>query len=112
MIPGFKILIVDDEEQSRSLIRKLLQDVTGEENILEAARVAEAVEKIKTNQPSWIFLDVQLNHETGFDLLDQLGRDNTQVIFITAYSEFAVKAFRYSAVDYLLKPLDKEEFDE
>ena len=107
----FQILLVDDETQGRALTRKLLEDSPGRTfQIEEAASVKEAVQKINSQQPDLIFLDVQMRGETGFDLLNQLEGCKAAVIFITAHSEFAVKAFRYSALDYLLKPVDKTEF--
>ncbi len=104
------ILVVDDEPQSRSLIKKLLTDAGHGNSIAEAGSVKEAISHINANKPSLLFLDVQMKGETGFDLLDQLPDINFEIIFTTAHSEFAVKAFRYSALDYLVKPLDPEEF--
>ena len=87
---AFHVLIVDDEDQSRALIRKLLADHFPNFIVAEAAAVAEAREKIKNNQPQLVFLDVQMRKETGFDLLDQLGKRELAIIFTTAHSEFAV----------------------
>ncbi|MES2773309.1 MAG: LytTR family DNA-binding domain-containing protein [Bacteroidota bacterium] len=105
-----RVLIVDDEIQSRFLIRKLLADHFPELIAEEAENVAGALDKIDIFHPDLVFLDVQMRGETGFDLLDKTGPVNFGIIFTTAHSEFAVKAFRYSAMDYLLKPLDAEEF--
>jgi two-component system LytT family response regulator len=105
-----RILIVDDELQSRSLIRKLLSDHFPGLVIEEAESVSSALEKIKRSAPGLVFLDVQMRGETGFDLLDKAGKVNFGIIFTTAHSEFAIKAFRYSAMDYLMKPLDTDEF--
>jgi two-component system LytT family response regulator len=107
---GFPALIVDDELQSRSLIKKLL--AVHFPNIIsdEAETVSNAVEKIQQLSPKLIFLDVQMRGETGFDLLDKIGKGDFEIIFTTAHSEFALKAFRYSALDYLIKPIDAEEF--
>jgi two-component system LytT family response regulator len=106
----FPVLIVDDELQSRSLIRKLLS--VHFPNIIadEAETVSNAVEKIQQISPKLIFLDVQMRGETGFDLLDKIAANNFEIIFTTAHSEFALRAFRYSALDYLMKPIDVEEF--
>src|SRR6476620_86690 len=103
-------LIVDDELQSRLLIRKLLTDFFPEAICHEAGDVETAFFKIRKNNPDLIFLDVQMNGETGFDLLDKLSSIPFGIIFTTAHHEFAVKAFRYSAIDYLIKPIDSEEF--
>jgi two-component system LytT family response regulator len=103
-------LIVDDEPQSRALIRKLLADTFPGFAVQEAGSVNEATQCVTAHDPGLIFLDVQMRGETGFDLLDRIGRTNAGIIFTTAHSEFAVRAFRYSALDYLVKPLDTGEF--
>ena len=106
-----KVLIIDDEFQSRKLVAKMLSlyfpalDVAG-----EAATVQEAILAIQAAQPQLIFLDVQMNNENGFELLDKVTRFHFEIIFITAHHEFAVKAFRYNALDYLMKPIDPDEF--
>lgn len=107
-----KVLIVDDEMQSRLLIRKLLESHDTSFNIAEADSVAAALEVMKSVQPDLIFLDVQMRGETGFDLLDRIAELQLPVIFITAHSDYAVRAFRYHALDYLLKPIDPTEFDQ
>ena len=106
-----RVLIVDDELQSRSLVRKLLLDNFPALIIEEAESVNSAIEKINHFMPGLVFLDVQMRGETGFDLLDKIGKVHFGIIFTTAHSEFAVKAFRYSAMDYLMKPIDAEEFN-
>jgi two-component system LytT family response regulator len=106
----FHVFIADDEYQSRLVIIKMLEryfpdiEVTG-----QAGSVDEAVTGITSLQPQLLFLDVRMNGETGFDILDRLPHTNFYVIFTTAYQEYAVKAFRYSALDYLVKPIDPEE---
>ena len=71
--------------------------------------IAEATEAVKLHAPDVVFLDIQLQRETGFDLLTKLKEINFEVIFTTAYTEYAIKAFKFSAIDYLLKPIDIEE---
>lgn len=105
-----RVLVVDDELQSRSLVKKLLSVHFPNLIIDEAENVISAVEMISENRPKLIFLDVQMRGETGFDLLDKIGTNDFGIIFTTAHSEFALKAFRYSAMDYLMKPIDTEEF--
>ncbi len=106
----FHVFIADDEYQSRLVIIKMLEryfpdiEVTG-----QAGSVDEAVAGITSLLPQLLFLDVRMNGETGFDILDRLPHTNFYVIFTTAYQEYAVKAFRYSALDYLVKPIDPEE---
>lgn len=104
-------LILDDEKQSRNLIRQYLQNQFPQIIAEEASTLAEGKNSI-TNKPyDIIFLDINLGGGTSFDLLDELKEINAQIIFITAHSEFAVKAFKYSAVDYLVKPIDPDEFN-
>jgi two-component system LytT family response regulator len=110
MHDSFKILIVDDELQSRALIRKLLQDNGQTDHIFESGNVHHALETINTHHPALLFLDVQMKGETGFDLLNKFKDIDFEIIFTTAYSEYAIKAFRYNAMDYLMKPLDPGEF--
>ena len=108
---NISILIVDDEFQSRKLIAKMLSRFFPEINIIsEAASVKEALTAVEITSPKLIFLDIQLQKESGFDLLDKITDLDFGVIFITAYNEFAVKAFRYNALDYLMKPVDADEF--
>jgi two-component system LytT family response regulator len=71
--------------------------------------IAEAVEAVAVHSPQVVFLDIQLQRETGFDLLTKLKEINFEVIFTTAYTEYAIKAFKFSAIDYLLKPIDIDE---
>jgi len=112
-MPGqFTILIIDDELQSRALIRKMLLDIDQHTHILEADSAATALEMINEHAPHLLFLDIQMNGETGFDLLDKLSHISFEIIFTTAHSGYAVRAFRYSAMDYLMKPIDPHEFTE
>ena len=113
MKSSISTLIIDDESQSRLLIKKLLEDFVDTEFIIyEAGNAKEALEKANDVLPQLVFLDIQMKGETGFDFLDKLRNWNFEIIFITAHSEFAIKAFRYCALDYLLKPIDKIEFEE
>lgn len=105
-----KVLIVDDEWQSRALIRKLLSGDFPAAAVDEAETVSDALYKIKAMQPTLVLLDVHMRGETGFDLLDQIPELPSALIFTTAHSEYAVRAFKYSAMDYLIKPIDPAEF--
>ena len=101
-----KVFVVDDEFQSRQLLCNLLTENFNNVTITgEAGNVREALEGIRKSQPKLLFLDIEMRGETGFDLLQQLGTHNMQVIFVTAHNEYALKAFRYHAIDYLLKPI-------
>ena len=100
-----KAIIIDDERLARTELRKLLQEYPEIEVIDEAANVEEGLLKIETHNPDLIFLDIQMPGKTGFDLLAELER-TPQVIFTTAYDEYALKAFEVNALDYLLKPIE------
>ena len=100
-----KALIIDDERLARTELKKLLQDFPEIEIMDEAANADEGISKIESLQPDVIFLDIQMPGKTGFDMLSQLER-SPQVIFTTAYDEFALKAFEVNALDYLLKPIE------
>jgi two-component system, LytTR family, response regulator len=100
-----RAIIIDDERLARTELRKLLQDYPEVEVIDEATNADEGLSKIESLQPDLIFLDIQMPGKTGFDLLAELDRA-PQVIFTTAYDEFALKAFEVNALDYLLKPVE------
>src|SRR3954469_19819356 len=100
-----KAIIIDDERLARTELKKLLQDFSDIHVIDEAANVDEGVEKIETQNPDLIFLDIQMPGKTGFDLLAELEKA-PHVIFTTAYDEYALKAFEVNALDYLLKPVE------
>src|SRR6187397_2885539 len=97
-----KAIIIDDERLARAELRKLLQDFPEIEVVDEAANVDEGISKIENHNPDVIFLDIQMPGKTGFDLLSELDHA-PQVIFTTAYDEYALKAFEVNALDYLLK---------
>ena len=100
-----RAIIIDDERLARTELKKLLQEFPEIEVIDEAANAEEGITKIDSQQPDLIFLDIQMPGKTGFDMLSQLEKA-PQVIFTTAYDEFALKAFEVNALDYLLKPVE------
>src|SRR5438045_9305654 len=100
-----RAIIIDDERLARAELKKLLQDFPEVEVIDEAANAEEGIAKIESQHPDLIFLDIQMPGKTGFDMLSELER-TPQVIFTTAYDEFALKAFEVNALDYLLKPIE------
>jgi two-component system LytT family response regulator len=102
---SLKAIIVDDERLARAELRKMLQAYPDIDVIDEAANAEEGVEKIDTQNPDIIFLDIQMPGKTGFDLLGDLEKA-PHVIFTTAYDEYALKAFEVNALDYLLKPIE------
>jgi two-component system LytT family response regulator len=101
-----KALIIDDERLARNELRRLLAAHAEIEIIGEAVDVEDALAKVASLKPELLFLDVQMPGADGFSLLEQLEPPLPLVIFTTAYDEFAVKAFEFSALDYLLKPVD------
>ena len=103
-------LIVEDELESReTLYNMLTRYCDGIEVIAQAASVEAAVEAIHKYKPQIVFLDIEMPQETGFKLFDYFAEPDFEVIFTTAYDQYAVKAFKFSAVDYLLKPIDLNE---
>lgn len=106
----WRALLVDDEELARHVIRELLQPHAEIEIAAECANGFEAVKAFAEHKPDLIFLDVQMPKLTGFDVLELIG-DDVSVIFVTAYDQYAMRAFEVHAVDYLLKPIGKERFE-
>jgi two-component system LytT family response regulator len=106
----WKALIVDDEELARHIICELLEAHPEIEVAAECCNGMEAVKAVAEHKPNLIFLDVQMPKLTGFDVLELIGTE-VPVIFVTAYDQFAMRAFDVHAVDYLLKPISKERFD-
>lgn len=100
-----RAIIIDDERLARTELKNLLQDYPEVEVVDEAANADDGISKIESLQPDLIFLDIQMPGKTGFEMLSQLERA-PQVIFTTAYDEFALKAFEVNALDYLLKPIE------
>lgn len=108
-----RTIIVDDEEHIRDSLRKLIAKHCPQISIIgEAGSVSEAVTFIRQNEPDLLLLDVQLDDGSGFDLLQKFESPAFKVIFITAHNEFAIRACRVSAVDFLLKPINPEELCE
>jgi len=102
-----RALIVDDEELARSDLRALLLKIPGVEIVGEANNIKTAIEAIKKNNPDVIFLDIQFPRESGFDLLERI-ETNAKIIFVTAFDQYAIRAFEVNALDYLIKPVDPE----
>lgn len=105
-----RTLIIEDEPA----IRKELEWLVSQEKELKlegtAATVSGALQLIKSTKPDLVLMDIQLTDGTAFDILNQLEEPSFHIIFITAYNHFAIKAIKYGALDYLLKPIDNEEF--
>lgn len=108
-----KAVIVDDLEEALELLSNDLKQECPEVEICGTAKnVIAAAKLINETSPDLIFLDIRLGDNTGFDLLEILPDLKAKVIFVTAYDEYALKAFRFSAVDYLLKPIDPSQLSE
>ncbi len=106
-----KTIIIDDEQHCVDRITKLLSKYNNDLDIIKiCTNVDDAKAAIESIKPDVIFLDVHLHEQTGFDLLKQLSNINFEIIFTTAYDTYAVDAFKFSALDYLLKPIDEEDF--
>jgi two-component system LytT family response regulator len=106
-------IVVDDEKLSREVLCNYLDEYCPEVEVIDtASSIKTAYKKILKTSPDFIFLDIEMGDGKGFDLLSLFEEINFKVIFVTAYSEYAVKAFRYSAVDYLLKPIKIDELCE
>lgn len=105
-----KAIIIDDIEQARITLKKDLQVYASDVAIIgEANGVVEGAKLLKTMTPDVLFLDIQMQDGSGFDLLDILKDIPFKIIFITASDAHAIKAFRYAAIDYLMKPVDPDE---
>ncbi len=109
-------VLIDDDSNLRNGLRELLAHFAPDITIVgEAEDVKTGVETIEKLTPQVIFLDIQLNDGTGFDVLQKLtnksGKTSSQIVFITAHEEYAIKAFRFSALDFLLKPVDIDELE-
>jgi len=107
-------LIVDDEEEARNLLERLLNRISGIEVTGKASSADEALDMIIRCVPDIVFLDVQMPEKSGFQMVDYLKKYmlNTKVVFVTAHAEFAINAMKVSAFDYLLKPVMMEQLNE
>jgi two-component system LytT family response regulator len=108
-----KCIIIDDEQKSAESLKILLTDFCENVEVMALCQnIDEGVAAIKNTGPDVVFLDINLQRETGFDLFKHFSNVPFEVIFTTAFSEYAIKAFRYAAIDYLLKPIDINELQE
>jgi len=110
--PILRVVIVDDEPLGRLTLRSLLSADSGVVIVGECANGAEAIAAVRKQKPDILFLDVQMPGMTGFDVIDVLSKEELPiVVFVTAFDQYALKAFDANAVDYLLKPFDDERFE-
>ncbi|HEX2866278.1 MAG TPA: LytTR family DNA-binding domain-containing protein [Ignavibacteriales bacterium] len=107
-----RVLIADDEQAARNKLSKFLKSREEVALIYEAANGNEAVEVMKAKKPDLVFLDIQMPGKNGFEVIEAIGPGNMPVVvFVTAYDQYAIKAFEVQALDYLLKPFDDERFE-
>jgi two-component system LytT family response regulator len=107
-----RAMVVDDESPARSNVVSVLRTDADVESIIECGSGEEALEQIRLTKPDLLYLDVQMPECDGFDVIELLGRDvPPAVIFVTAFDEYAVRAFEAGALDYLLKPFDDARFN-
>lgn len=105
-----KILLIDNEDDIRGILKEMIQQINPAIHQLEeASGVETGFEKILSFKPDIVFLDVEMDDGTGFDLLKRLHAPSFQLIFTTAYNQYAMQAFKFSAIDYLMKPIDPVE---
>ncbi len=110
-----KTVIIDDEKHAITNISTMLQKFDDVKIEFATTNPDEAIDYLVKNSPDLVFLDIKMPGQTGFDVLDKLknlGVNSFDIVFLTAYDEFAIKAIKYSAFDYLLKPVDKQELQE
>ncbi len=105
-----KVIIIDDELLARSIVKEYLSEYSAIKIVAECSNGFEGVKAISEHKPELIFLDIQMPKINGFEMLELI-ENPPPVIFTTAFDEYAIKAFETHAVDYLLKPFDKERFD-
>ena len=106
-----RAIIIDDERLARKELKSLLKDYHEIEIVDECSSPEEALKSIEKHKPDLLFLDIQMPEKTGFDLLQELDK-SPKVVFVTAFDEYAVKAFEVNALDYLMKPVDPERLKE
>jgi two-component system LytT family response regulator len=106
---SYSIVLIDDEPPARAKLQRFIAELADFRVIAEAGTVEEGIDALRTTTPDVLFLDIQLGNRSGFEVLEGL-TSAPLIIFTTAYSEYAVKAFELQALDYLLKPFDRERF--
>jgi two-component system LytT family response regulator len=105
-----KTIIIDDEENARETIESIVKQYCADVNIVaEASSVADGIEKINNYSPDLILLDIHLSDGNGFEILEKLDNINFKIIFVTGHEEFAIQAIKFSALDYLVKPIQPRE---
>lgn len=104
-----RALVIDDEESTVNVLQLLLKQNVPEIEVETAIGAHEGLQKLQQYKPDLLFLDIEMPYMSGFELLEKFPNNSFSVIFVTAYDHYAIKAIKYSALDYLLKPIDIEE---
>ena len=108
-----KTIIIEDEAHSLYVLNDLISQLASDLTVLgSAGHMDSAVQLIENSAPDLVFMDVRIGDGTGFDVLRKLANRNFELIFVTAYDNYAMDAFRFAAIDYLLKPIGMNEFEE
>jgi len=104
------VIIVDDEKDAVDSMELMLNEYCSDITILaKAYSVIDAIKEIQNKKPDLVFLDIEMPHGTGFDVLDSIPERTFEVVFVTAYNDYAIKALKAAAIDYLMKPMDVDE---
>ena len=104
------VVIIDDERKARQALIQMLADYCPSVKVIaEAEGVEKGIDVINNTRPDLILLDIKMKDGSGFDLIKKLTDVKSKIIFVTAYNEYAIKAFKFSAIDYLLKPVDPDD---
>jgi two-component system LytT family response regulator len=110
---ALKAILVDDEEAARDVLENLLKRFCPDINLVDkCSNVLDAVESIKLNQPNVVFLDIEMPNYAGFEIVKFFESVQFEIIFVTAYDKYAIRAFEIAAIDYLLKPIDIDRLKE
>ncbi|WP_420603070.1 LytR/AlgR family response regulator transcription factor [Flagellimonas sp.] len=108
-----KVVIIEDEKHSRETLKSLLEDFCQDVKVIAmASSVDEAVKVLSVCSPDVVFLDIELQSGVGFDILEQIKEPSFEIIFTTAFEKYAIKAIKFSSLDYLLKPIDLDELQQ
>ncbi|KAB7529039.1 response regulator [Flagellimonas olearia] len=108
-----KVIIIEDEKHSRETLKSMLEEFCKDVKVIATANsVSEAVKVLSVYSPDVVFLDIELQSGLGFDVLTQIKNPNFEVIFTTAFEKYAIKAIKFSSLDYLLKPIDLSELQD
>ena len=104
------VIVIDDEQKGRRALKQKLKTYCPQVEVNgEAANGEEGLKIIEKTKPDIVFLDIEMPHMNGFDLIEKLPAVNFDLIFTTSYDQYAIQAIRFSAMDYLLKPVDRED---